>query len=251
MGVEAGQVLAFKRLSRLVMYNAPAFLGYTIAAIILGAATALTWPVAVWWFGAVDTSNLLLQGFLYGALGLFTYILWGLALLGVIALVRNVTRLSVPKGRYKMRSWHMTKFFIYNLFVMIARYLFLPVTRMTRINILFYRLMGADIGKGVVINTAHVYDLNLITMGHGSMVGGSAVIMCHMGQGDDAYIEEVVVEDGASIGEGAIVFPGAHIGENAIVGAGSVVPKDFEIPPNSKWSGVPVRRVDQRDDIGT
>lgn len=233
------------------MYNAPAFLGYTIAAILIGAATALVWPVAMWWWSALDVANPLLEGFAIGALALFTYILWGLVLLGVIALVRNVTRLSVPKGRYRMRSWQMTKFFIYNLFIMIARYLFLPVTRMTRINILFYRLMGADIGKGVVINTAHVYDLNLITIGDGAMIGGSAVVMCHMGQGDDAYIEEVVLENGASVGEGAIIFPGAHIGENAIVGAGSVVPKDFEIPANSKWSGVPVERVDDREDIGT
>lgn len=233
------------------MYNAPAYIGYTIAAVLIGLATALVWPVAEWWWPYSDLANPVFEGFVKGALGLFTYILWGLALLTVIAVIRNITRLSVPKGRYKMRSWAMTKFFIFNLFIMTARYLFLPMTRMTRINILFYRAMGADIGKGCVINSSHFYDCNLVTMGDGSMIGGSAVIMCHMGQGDDAYVEEVVIEDGASIGEGAIVFPGAHIGENAIVGAGSVVPKDFEIPPNSKWSGVPVERVDERDDIGT
>lgn len=233
------------------MYSAPAVLGYGIAAVLIGAAAAIVWPFVLWWWPMTDLANPFLEGFTRAALGFLSYILWGLALLGVLGLVRIVTRLSVPTGRFRLRSWAMTKFFIYNLFVMIARYLFLPFTRTTRINVAWYRMMGATIGKDVVINSAHIYDLNLLEMGDGVVVGGSAVIMAHMGQGDDVYIEGVTLEDGASIGEGAIVFPGAHIGENAVVGAGSVVPKDFEIPPNSKWSGVPVERVDERDDIGT
>lgn len=229
-----------KRLNRLVMYNAPAVLGYSIAALIIGLTTAIVWPLAEWWWTRLPEMHVMLEGLAIGALGFLTYIAWGLTLLTVIAIIRNVTRLSVPEGSGEVRSWRMTQFVVYNLFIMIARYLFLPFTRMTRFNIAFYRAMGADIGKGVVVNTAHVYDLNLITMGDGVLVGGSSVIMCHMGQGNDIYIEGVTIEDGASIGEGAIVFPGAHIGENAVVGAGSFVPADTHIPAGAKVQGVPV-----------
>lgn len=223
------------------MYNAPAFLGYAIAAIIIGAAAVVAWPVARFWWRAIQDWHVAAQGFAVGAFGFLTYIVWGLALLVVIALVRNVTRLSVEPGSHRARSWKSTRFFVFNLLVMIARYLFLPFTRMTRINIAFYRAMGADIGKGVVVNTPHVYDLNLLTLGDGTMVGGSAVLMAHAGHGDELYVNGVTLEDGASVGEGAIVMPGATIGENAVVGAGSVVPPDTHVPAGARVQGVPVR----------
>lgn len=222
------------------MYSAPAVLGYTVAALLVGGASALVWPLAEWWYAAIQSLPSALEGFLLGTLGILTYIVWGFALLVVIALVRNVTRLSVAEGRYQMRSWAMTRFFLYNLLVMVARYLFLPVTRTTRLNVAFYRWMGADIGKGCVINSAHVYDLNLLTLGDGAVIGGSAVVMAHAGQGDDMFVERVRIGDGASIGEGAIVFPGADIGDGATVAAGSVVPPGATVPPGETVTGVPI-----------
>jgi len=232
-----------RRINHAVMFSAPALLGYGIAAILIGATTALVWPIAQWWWTAIDGLHVMLRGLAIGSLGFLTYVLWGLTLLAVIALARNVFRISVRQGDYPLRSWEMTQFFIYNLLVMTARYLFLPFTRTTRFNIWFYRAMGADLGRGCVINSAHVYDLNLLTLGDGVVIGGSAVVMAHMGQGDDVYIAPVTMEDGACLGEGAIVFPGAHIGENAVVGAGSVVPADTEIPADTKVSGVPAEPV--------
>lgn len=229
-----------RRLNKIVMYNAPAVLGYGIAAAVIGLATAAVWPLVDLWWTAVQGLSLPVEGLAVGALGFLSFVVWGLALLAVIALVRNVFRISVPQGETDLRSWAVTQFFVYNLLVMIARYLFLPFTRTTRFNILFYRAMGADVGKGVVINTPQVYDLNLLTIGNGVVIGGSAVVMAHAGQGNDLYIEEVVIEDGAAIGEGAVVFPGAHIGEDAVVGAGSVVPKNGRVPAGAKVQGVPV-----------
>jgi len=227
-------------LKRAVLYSAPALVGYTGAALLVGAAGAVAWPVATWWFGAVQGLHPMLAGFLVGVLGFATYLVFGFTLLVVIALVRNVTRLSVAEGTHRMRSWTTTRFFLYNLLVMTARYLVLPVTRTTRFNVLFYRAMGADIGKGVVINTAHVYDLNLLTIGDGATIGGSAVVMAHAGKGDELHTERVRIGEGASIGEGAIVFPGATIGDGATVAAGSVVPPGVTVPEGATVTGVPV-----------
>lgn len=47
----------------------------------------------------------------------------------------------------------------------------------------------------------------------------------------------IYVEDGASIGAGAVIITGVTIGENALIGAGSVVTRD--IPANQVWFGVP------------
>lgn len=49
--------------------------------------------------------------------------------------------------------------------------------------------------------------------------------------------ESVTIEDGASVGAGAIIMPGITIGKFATVGAGAVVTKD--VLPNSSVKGIP------------
>ena len=55
---------------------------------------------------------------------------------------------------------------------------------------------------------------------------------------------EVIIEDGADIGIGAIVLPGVTIGEGAVIGAGSVVTK--EIPAYTIAVGVPAKVTKHR-----
>lgn len=51
----------------------------------------------------------------------------------------------------------------------------------------------------------------------------------------------VTVEDGASIGAGAVVVAGTRIGSWALVAAGAVVVTD--VPPHALVAGVPARRI--------
>jgi acetyltransferase-like isoleucine patch superfamily enzyme len=50
---------------------------------------------------------------------------------------------------------------------------------------------------------------------------------------------QIVIENGASIGAGAVILPGVSIGAGAMVGAGSVVTAD--VAPNSLVVGNPAR----------
>jgi acetyltransferase-like isoleucine patch superfamily enzyme len=52
---------------------------------------------------------------------------------------------------------------------------------------------------------------------------------------------KTIVEDGASIGAGAVVLPGISIGKGAMVAAGSVVTKD--VVPGSLVMGNPAKHV--------
>jgi len=62
--------------------------------------------------------------------------------------------------------------------------------------------------------------------------------------------EEVIIEDDAWIGSGAIILKGVTIGEGSIVGAGSVVTKN--VPPYTILVGSKVQKTFdrfQKDDI--
>jgi len=58
-------------------------------------------------------------------------------------------------------------------------------------------------------------------------------------------IEKVVIEEGSSIGGGAIILPGVRIGKGAIIGAGSVVTKN--VPPYEIWMGNPARFYSKKE----
>ena len=55
---------------------------------------------------------------------------------------------------------------------------------------------------------------------------------------------EVVIEDDADIGVGAVILPGVTIGRGAQIGAGAVVTTD--VPPYAVAAGVPARVTRQR-----
>ena len=52
---------------------------------------------------------------------------------------------------------------------------------------------------------------------------------------------QTVVEQGASIGAGAIILPGVRIGKGAMIGAGAVVTRD--VPAGATMVGNPARAV--------
>lgn len=53
--------------------------------------------------------------------------------------------------------------------------------------------------------------------------------------------QDIVIEDDASIGCGAVILPGVRIGKGAMVGAGAVVTKD--VPPYRTVVGNPARII--------
>jgi len=61
----------------------------------------------------------------------------------------------------------------------------------------------------------------------------------------DWTLERTVVENGATVGSGAVIMCGVRIGEGALVGAGAVVTHD--VPAGETVAGVPARVMRQRD----
>ena len=110
---------------------------------------------------------------------------------------------------------------------------------------------GAVIGARCKIQS-HTFICDGITIGDGVFVGHGVMFVndkrpaaTATGGGlqaeSDWELMETVVEDGASIGSGAIVLGGVRIGAGALVGAGAVVSRD--VAEGATVAGVPARAL--------
>ena len=89
---------------------------------------------------------------------------------------------------------------------------------------------GSFIGRGVHIQTG-VFLPNNSKIGNGVFIGPNATFTDdrHPRAGNKHYRPEPpVLEDGCSVGAGAVILPGVRIGKCAMVGAGAVVTRDVE-----------------------
>ena len=131
----------------------------------------------------------------------------------------------------------------------------------TRVWAFSHVLPGAVIGADVNIND-HVFVENDVIVGDRVTLKSGVQVWDGIRLGDDVFVgpnvtftndpfprskqypgsfATTVIEDGASIGGGAVILPGIRVGRRAMIGAGAVVTKD--VPPYAIVVGNPARIV--------
>lgn len=136
----------------------------------------------------------------------------------------------------------------------------------TRIWAFAHVLPGATIGRDVNINDG-VFVENDVTIGDRVTVKTGVQVWDGVYLADDVFVgpnvtftndpfprskqypdtfAKTIVQQGASIGGGAVILPGLTIGRRAMVGAGAVVTRD--VPPNAIVVGNPARITGYVDD---
>jgi UDP-2-acetamido-3-amino-2,3-dideoxy-glucuronate N-acetyltransferase len=129
-------------------------------------------------------------------------------------------------------------------------------------------LSGAVIGRNVNIND-HVFVENDVVIGDRVTVKSGVQLWDGIELHDDVFVgpnatftndrfprskqypdsfPRTVVENGASIGGGAVILPGIRIGQRAMIGAGAVVTRD--VPPFAIVVGNPARITGYADTSG-
>lgn len=169
------------------------------------------------------------------------YFAFGLTLILLAVTFKNIFRFRIAPGLYTMYSNEGCLWAGYNSLILVTNSAFLDVLRVSPFQTLFYRLMGAKIGKDVSVNTGGLADLMLLDIGDHVLIGGGTAIICHGFERGLLRLAPTKIGNFVSIGLNTIVMPDCEIGDGAVIAPCSFVAKGTRIPPKGHWGGNPAR----------
>src|ERR1035437_1470524 len=150
----------FRNLSFIILLSPVALL--CCGCVGLAAAPALAWFDFINNFTA---GGPIVFHYAAGGIGIASaFFIYGISLIFIIPTVNFLIPLRVKPSRGPWYSLSSIPWFVHNALTYMARYTFLEFVTPSPLNILFYRMMGMKIGRGVMINSTNFSDPCLITL---------------------------------------------------------------------------------------
>ncbi len=162
------------------------------------------------------------------------YFMYGFTLIFVIPFFNFILPFKIKPFRGNYFSLQSVPWYIHNAFTYIVRYTFLEFITPTPLNVLFYKMMGMKVGRGVHINTTNISDPGLIEIGDHVTIGGSATIIAHYGQRGFLVLSKVKIGDGVTIGMKATIMGDVEIGPGAMIAPHEVILPKSRIPAHRR-----------------
>ncbi|MGD9898668.1 MAG: hypothetical protein AB7T22_06030 [Calditrichaceae bacterium] len=181
----------------------------------------------------LDITKDWMQVFQFGAIAfalVVGFFMYGFTIIFVAPFFNFILPLRIKPWRGGYYSLQSVPWYFHNAFTYLVRYTFLEFITPTPLNILFYRLMGMKIGKGVHLNTTNISDPSLIEIEDNVTIGGSATIVCHYAVRGFLVIAPVKIGKGATVGLKATIFGDVEIGAGATIAPHEVVRPKSRIP---------------------
>ncbi|GAB4012885.1 non-ribosomal peptide synthetase [Nocardioides ultimimeridianus] len=105
---------------------------------------------------------------------------------------------------------------------------------------LWFRAMGARIGRGVWCETYWLPEPDLVELGDGATVNQGSVVQTHLFHDRLLATDTVRVRRGATLGPNSVILPAAVVGKHATVGPVSLVMRGETVPDKTRWIGNPI-----------
>lgn len=176
------------------------------------------------YLSAVSENYPLIVHTLFCGLGIgLGFVFYILTIIFIVPLFNFFLPLKVQHYRGPWISIPAIPWFIHNALTYLVRYTALDFITPSPLNILFYKMMGMKIGKGVLINSSNISDPCLITLDDYVTIGGSATLMAHYGMKGYLIIDKLHIKKKTTIGLNANILGGVTIGENCTISPGAAV----------------------------
>lgn len=105
---------------------------------------------------------------------------------------------------------------------------------------LWFRAMGARVGRGVWCESYWLPEPDLVELGDGATVNQGSVVQTHLFHDRLLATDAVRLRRGATLGPNSVVLPAATLGRHATVGPVSLVMRGESVPDKTRWIGNPV-----------
>lgn len=212
-----------------------------LAVVILGASL---FPMLLFFFGvwkSLAGSALWLKVLALSFSISLGYFLFGTTLIFVCVFAKELFRFRIAPGLFPMYSLEALRWMGYNSLILLANSAFLDVLRISPFQTLFYRLMGAKVGRDVNVNTSGLADLSMLEIGDQVVIGGGTALICHAVERGFLRLAPTKLGNRVSIGLGSVVMPDCEIGDGASLAPCTFLPKGSRVPPRAVWGGNPAR----------
>jgi carbonic anhydrase/acetyltransferase-like protein (isoleucine patch superfamily) len=142
-------------------------------------------------------------------------------------------------GAYNMWSVYFIRWWFVQRMLAIVHYFVADYMRETIFLNIWYRLLGAKIGRNVLINTTLLRDPDMITIGDYSIIDDEAVIKTNRIMDFCLILQPICIGTYNHIGCRAMLMPNSttcddvHVVSMSTVGYGTIVPE------GTRWQGIP------------
>jgi len=110
---------------------------------------------------------------------------------------------------------------------------------------LVLQAMGMKVGKRPYLDAVEISEYDQITLGDYVTMDKKCGIQTHLFQDRVRTIGPVVIGSHVALGFDSIVLLGAKVGDHAVLGSQSLVMRYEELPPNTKWHGIPAQPAEE------
>jgi non-ribosomal peptide synthetase-like protein len=172
-----------------------------------------------------------------------------LAAAGVCALGFTVGAKWLLIGRYKAGAHPLWSFFVWRDELMntlqedLAGPWLLSAALGTPLVPAYLRAMGTRVGKALWCDSLAITEFDLVELGDGCAINRWACVQTHLFHDRVLRMGPAVIGDRATIGPYSAVLPNTTLGSGCTVGGRSVVLRGEQLPPDTRWHGVPVQWV--------
>ena len=216
-----------------------------IACIVYG----LSITPSILFFNFASSSDLVLKSsyfissFFIGFIIVVCFFIFGISLILIVGIIFRVFPIKPPPGIYPLASFNSIRWGFCGAFLKLVNLTFLDFITPSFLNVIYFRLVGAKIGKNVQLNTLNINDPWLLNIGDNSVIGGGSSINCHTYERGKLILERVKIGRKCTIGAHALVWPGCDIGDQTIIATKSVVKKRTKTGIKQIWKGNPAKNI--------
>ena len=194
-------------------------------------------------FLLVDRAVELEGEYLFVEIGLSLFIFQFLLCIVTALLIRIFMLTVSPDVAYTMLSVRGTIFYALSRLHEMSCLICLNAFKAQPFILWYYRLAGAKVGLGVVLNSLNIDPFKFVTIGQGTFIGGDTKIIAHSFKQQGVMFRNVSIGKHCALGMGCMVTRGSEVGDRAVLQSGTCV-YGVKLEGGQKYTGSPARTVE-------